>query len=487
MQEQYLSLGNKDVFNGMYMLSVFKIIPYGDETLESAATEVAAESSTGSNLKVASATNYSMQIDALVYDLDKENNLAYIAYPWIMFDRGGNIQNIMTFIAGNVYGMGNLQACKLLDVWFPPQMLVQYDGPSYTLDDMRKYLNMYDKPVLGTIIKPKIGLTSTEYAELCYDFWAGGGHFVKNDEPQADQQFSPFEKMVDSVRAAMDKAERETGQNKVHSFNVSAADFETMLKRADYIRKVMKPGSYAFLIDGITAGWMAVQTLRRHYPDVFIHFHRAGHGGFTRKENPIGYSVPVLTKMARLAGASGIHTGTAGVGKMSGDPHEDVTAAHQALRLKAKGWYFDQVWAEIPDTDPDIQQMVAREQMNWDMGAKELAKLRRLKGLGMEGREEHTLWREMKKTAPIVSGGLNGPLLPEFLDTIKTVDFIVTMGGGVHSHPMGTRGGIMAVNQAFDAWLENIPLDYYAKDKEELRVAIDFYGKYGTQAHRHTS
>ena len=91
-----------------------------------------------------------------------------------------------------------------------------------------------------------------------------------------------------------------------------------MLERCEIIRNAgFEPGSYAFLIDGTTAGWMAVQTLRRHYPDVFIHFHRAGHGAYTRPENPIGYSVLVLSKFARLAGASGIHTGTAGVGKMA--------------------------------------------------------------------------------------------------------------------------------------------------------------------------
>lgn len=484
MQEQYLSLGNKDVLNGQYMLSVFKIVPYGDETLESAATEAAAESSTGSNLKVSSATNYSMNIDALVYDIDHKNNLVYIAYPWIMFDRGGNVQNIMTFIAGNVFGMSNLKECKLLDVWFPPQMMVQYDGPSYTLDDMRKYLDVYDRPILGTIIKPKIGLTSTEYAELCYDFWVGGGDFVKNDEPQADQFFSPFEKMVDSVREAMDKVERETGRTKVHSFNVSAADFETMIRRARYVVNTMKPGSASLLIDGITAGWSAVQTLRRNFPNTFIHFHRAGHGGFTRKENPIGYTVPLMTKMARLAGASGVHTGTAGVGKMSGDPHEDITAAHQALKLSADGWYFRQVWAEIPDRDQDIQNMIATEKGIWDLGARELARIRRSKALSGEKLEEHSKWRVIDKTAPIVSGGINPVLLPPFLDTMKSIDFIVTMGAGVHSHPMGTTAGVKAVLQAYEAWYENVSLEEFAKDKEELRVAIEFYNKYGTQAHK---
>lgn len=483
MQEQYLHLGD-NVNTGEYLLAAFKLVPYEGETIESAATEVAAESSTGSNLKVSTATNYSTNIDARVYEIDHENSIVKIAYPWIMFDKGGNIQNILTFLAGNTLGMSNLKECKLLDVWFPPQMLVQYDGPSYTIDHMRKYLGFYDRPILGTIIKPKIGLTSTEYAELCYDFWVGGGDFVKNDEPQADQQFSPFEKMVDSVRLAMDKAEYETGHTKVHSFNVSAADFDTMLKRADYIKSVMKPGSYAFLIDGITAGWMAVQTLRRHYPDVFIHFHRAGHGAFTRRENPLGYTVPVLTKFARLAGASGIHTGTAGVGKMSGDFKDDIGAAKQALKLKAEGEFFTQVWAEIPETDTDIIEMVKREDLFWNMPVRDWAGIRKLKGLTMEVLEEHTLWRTVDKMCPIISGGLNPVLLPEFLDTFGNIDFIVTMGGGVHSHPMGTTSGIKAVIQAYEAWANNIPLELYARDREELRVAIDFFDKYGTQAHR---
>lgn len=150
-------------------------------------------------------------------------------------------------------------------------MLEQYDGPSYTLDDLREYLGVFDRPILGTIIKPKMGLTSAEYAEVCYDFWVGGGDFVKNDEPQADQDFCPYDKMVLHVKEAMDKAVRETGKKKVHSFNVSAPDYDTMIARCEMIRNAgFEPGSYCFLINGITAGWMAVQTLRRKYPGVFL-------------------------------------------------------------------------------------------------------------------------------------------------------------------------------------------------------------------------
>ena len=331
-QKAYVNFNLENPKNGEYMLGVYNLTPGDDLNILQAACEIGAESSTGTNFKVKTETPFSRDMNALIYKIDLEKELIWIAFPWRLFDRTGNVQNILTYVVGNILGMKQVSALKLLDVWFPPAMLEQYDGPSYTIDDMRKYLDVYDRPILGTIVKPKMGLTSAEYAEVCYDFWVGGGDFVKNDEPQANQDFCPYDKMVRHVKEAMDKAVKETGHKKVHSFNVSASDFDTMIERCEMIKNAgFEPGSYAFLIDGITAGWMAVQTLRRRYPDVFIHFHRAAHGAFTRKENPIGFTVLVLSKFARLAGASGIHTGTAGVGKMAGSPKEDVIPAKHLI------------------------------------------------------------------------------------------------------------------------------------------------------------
>ncbi|MBU0975974.1 ribulose-bisphosphate carboxylase [Patescibacteria group bacterium] len=480
MQKEYIAYDDPSVHNGTYLLCVFRIIPQDGLSLEDIATEIAAESSTGTNLKVGSATEFSLNLNAKIYKIDKEKNLVWIAYPWAIFDSDGNIQNILTFIAGNIFGVSEVKACKLLDVYFPPQMLVHYDGPSYTFDDMRDYLKVHDSPILGTIIKPKIGLTSAEYAELCYDFWVGGGHFVKNDEPQANQDFCPYEKMVDSIQMAMDRAEEITGCPKIHSFNVSAVDFDEMIKRADYIIKVMKPGSYAFLIDGITAGWMAVQTLRRRYPDVFLHFHRAGHGAFTREENPIGFSVAVLTKFARLAGASGLHTGTAGVGKMAGNPATDITAASLALRTGSEGPFFKQVWSKVGEKDSDIQAIIENEEKEWSQDLRQLVASRKSSNV----KKIKDDWRVVKKMVPIISGGLNPILLPKFLKIMGTIDYITTMGGGVHSHPMKTQAGAKAVVQAYEAWKQGISLEDYAKDHEELCVAIEFYGKHKAYSHK---
>ena len=197
-----LKMTESQLHNGEYMLTVFHFKPGKNLNTLQAAAEIAAESSSGTNFPVTTETPFSRQMNALVYKLDLKNELVWIAYPWRLFDRRGNIQNILTYVVGNVLGMKEVSALKLLDMWFPPSMLEQYDGPSYTLDDMRKYLGVYDRPILGTIIKPKIGLTSAEYAEVCYDFWVGGGDFVKNDEPQADQDFCPYDKMVKHVKEA---------------------------------------------------------------------------------------------------------------------------------------------------------------------------------------------------------------------------------------------------------------------------------------------
>jgi len=469
IQEQLKSLNSKQLAytnfdlsnpkNGEYMLGIYHLIPGKGLNMLQAAAEVAAESSTGTNFIVQTETDFSHTMDALVYKVDLKKELVWIAFPWRLFDRGGNIQNILTYIVGNVLGMKQINALKLLDVWFPPAMLEQYDGPSYTLDDMKKYLGIKNRPVLGTIIKPKMGLTSAEYAEVCYDFWVGGGDFVKNDEPQANQDFCPYDKMVLHVKEAMDKAVKETGKKKIHSFNVSAADYDTMIERCEMIRAAgFEPGSYAFLIDGITAGWMATQTLRRKYPDVFIHFHRAMHGAFTRPENPIGHTVLVLSKFARLAGASGIHTGTAGVGKMQGSPKDDLIPAHNILHLLAKGHFFEQSWAKIPKHDSDLLKLIKEDSHHHVI-------------------LEYDSWRGIKKCAPIISGGLNPTKLKPFIDLAKTTNFITTMGAGVHAHPDGTKAGATALVQAMGAYKKKISIEEYAKKHKELARAIEFFMK----------
>ena len=146
-QKAYVNLRLPKLQGGDYLLTVFHLKPGKGVNILQAAAEVAAESSTGTNFRVKTETAFSRSLNAIVYKVDEEKSLVWIAYPWRLFDRVGNVQNILTYVVGNVLGMKEVKALKLLDLWFPPAMLEQYDGPSYTLEDMRKYLQVYERPI----------------------------------------------------------------------------------------------------------------------------------------------------------------------------------------------------------------------------------------------------------------------------------------------------------------------------------------------------
>ena len=98
-QLAYMNLDLPNPKNGEYMLCVFHLIPGGKLNILQAACEVSAESSTGTNFAVQTETAFSREMNSLVYKVDLEKNLVWIAYPRRLFDRGGNVQNILTYIA----------------------------------------------------------------------------------------------------------------------------------------------------------------------------------------------------------------------------------------------------------------------------------------------------------------------------------------------------------------------------------------------------
>jgi ribulose-bisphosphate carboxylase large chain len=194
---------------------------------------------------------------------------------------------------------------------------------------------------VGTIVKPKLGLRPEPFAEACYRFWLGGD-FVKNDEPQGNQPFAPLRRTVAAVAEAMRRAQDKTGQAKIFSANITADDPWEMVARGECILEAFGENAphVAFLVDGYVAG---------PRPD-----HRPG--GVSRPVSPLSPGrarrrdlapVPARLhrvrpgKMARLQGASGMHVGTMGFGKMEGDP-ADRSIAFMIERDAADGPYFHQ-------------------------------------------------------------------------------------------------------------------------------------------------
>ncbi len=162
------------------------------------------------------------------------------------------------------------------------------------------------------------------------------------------------------------------------------------------------------------------------YPKQYLHYHRAGHGAVTSPNSKRGYTGLVLAKMARLQGASGIHVGTMGFGKMEGEAGDRVIA-HMITEDSADGAFFHQEW------------------------------------LGMN------------PTTPIISGGMNALRMPGFFTNLGHSNLIMTAGGGAFGHLDGGAAGATSLRQAEQCWKASADPVEFARDHREFARAFESF------------
>jgi ribulose-bisphosphate carboxylase large chain len=386
------------------LICTFAIEPEGI-SLKEAAGAVAAESSIGTWTEISTVKPYVLKLAAHVFSL--EGNIAKIAYPVDLFEEG-NMPNILSSVAGNVFGLKALRNLRLVDIQLPADIVHSFQGPHYGIEGIRKLLKVKDRPLVGTIIKPKLGLKPADHAKVAYEAWAGGCDIVKDDENLSSQKFNQFEDRLHETLDARDRAQAETGEKKMYMINITA-DTETMLDRADLV--VDHGGEYA-MVDILTCGWAALQTLRKQDLRLVLHAHRAGHAAFTK--NPLhGIAMRPIAEVARVIGVDQLHVGTV-VGKMS-ETKEEVLKNIDACKMPLHG---------------------------------------------------------LKSVMPVASGGIHPGLVPALLETFGK-DVVIQAGGGIHGHPDGTKTGALAMRHAVDAALKGIGLEEYAKSHPELRDALE--------------
>jgi len=431
-----LNLREADLIaGGRHVLCAYIMKPKAGYGFVATAAHFAAESSTGTNVEVCTTDDFTRGVDALVYEADETTGLMKIAYPIELFDRNitdgrAMVVSFLTLTIGNNQGMGDVEYAKMHDFYVPPALLRLFDGPAVNIAEMWRVLGrpvVDGGPVIGTIIKPKLGLRPKPFADACHAFWLGGD-FIKNDEPQGNQTFAPMREVIPLVADAMKRAQDETGEAKLFSANITADDPWEMVARGEFILKCF--GEFAdhvaFLVDGYVGGPSAVTTCRRRFPNQFLHYHRAGHGAVTSPQAKRGYTALVLSKLARLQGASGIHIGTMGFGKMEGEKGDRIIA-DMIERDSVQGPYFHQEW------------------------------------LGY------------KATTPIISGGMNALRLPGFFANLGHGNIIQTSGGGAFGHIDGPVAGAKSLRQAYEAWKGGADVVDYARDHRELARAFETF------------
>jgi len=386
-------------------------------TVPKAGEQIATEESIGTWTELTTTTErIQRSLAAKVFKWKgKARGFVTVAFPDELFDaENGGIPNILSIVAGNLFGLSSLKNVRLLDVELPKSIVQFFPGPKFGIREVRKIAGTLEngRPHLGTIVKPKVGLTPEETARVAYEAARGGVDFIKDDETLGNQRFCPLEDRVVKVMEALDKAKPETGRHVFYAVNVTG-NYDSMMKMVDV---AISHGANMIMIDVLTAGFSAVQRLAQD-PSIKVplHIHRTMHAAMTRNPRH-GIHTLVMTKLMRLAGADQAHTGAA-AGK--------------------------------------------REKM-----VKEQRKI------AQAARDE---WHGLKPTFPVASGGIHPGIAATNFEVLGN-DLVINAGGGIHGHPLGTRAGATAMRQAIDAWMGKIPAIEYAKTHHELKMALEHWG-----------
>ncbi|MFX1327332.1 MAG: type III ribulose-bisphosphate carboxylase [Promethearchaeota archaeon] len=422
----YVDLDYKPSENDLIAMYYVEISPEC-KNLELASEEIAKESSIGTWTEIATlSAEIAKKLKPSTFFIDSTNKIIKIAYTKDLFELN-NLPQILSAIAGNIYGMKVLQSLRLLDLSFPKDIIKAYKGPKFGIEGIKRLTGVRDRPLLGTIVKPKVGLNEVEHAKVCGDAWIGGLDIVKDDENLTNMPFNKFEKRIKETLKVRDKAENQTGERKFYMPNITAP-FSIMKNRADYVAE--NGGEYV-MVDIITIGFSALQEIRDHLEDkeLVIHAHRAMHAAITRNKRH-GMTMLILAKLMRLIGMDQLHTGTI-VGKMEGGKQEVL----------------------------QINEVITKSKIN--------------------SNNKTTLtqdWGTIKPILPVASGGLSPLHVPELIKILGK-NMVFQFGGGCHGHPDGTEAGAKAIRQAVDASLQGYELNDYAQKNVELAKAIEKWGK----------
>ena len=407
-----LSLKEEELIaGGNHVLVAYKMKPKAGTGYLEGAAHFAAESSTGTNVEVSTTDDFTKGVDALVYYIDEANEDMRIAYPIDLFDRNITdgrmmIVSFLTLVIGNNQGMGDIEYGKIVDFYMPPRAIQLFDGPSAI---SRTCGVCWVAPFRTAATSPAPSSSRNWACALSHSrrqpISSGWAATLSRTTSRRATRCSARPKGL-SIGLRLDEARH--GRNRPGQTLLCQHHRRRSLEmcaRADFILETFGPDAdkVAFLVDGFVGGPGMITTARRQYANQYLHYHRAGHGMITSPSSKRGYTAFVLAKIARLQGASGIHVGTMGYGKMEGEAD-----------------------------DRNIAYMIERD--------------------SADGPVYHQEWFGMKPTTPIISGGMNALRLPGFFENLGHGNVINTSGGGSYGHIDSPAAGAISLRQAYECW-----------------------------------
>ena len=323
---------------------------------------------------------------------------------------GTDLSALMTIAIGGVYSIKGMTGIRIVDLKLPPEFKGAHPGPQFGIPGSRRLTGVEGRPIIGTIVKPALGLRPHETAELVGELIESGVDFIKDDEKLMSPAYSPLKDRVEAIMPLILDHEQKTGKKVMYAFGISHADPDEMMRNHDL---VLKAGGNCAVININSIGFGGMSFLRKR-SGLVLHAHRNGWDILTR--NPAtGMDFRVYQQFWRLLGVDQFQIN--GIRVKYWEPDESFVASFKAVSTPL----FDA--ADCP--------------------------------------------------LPVAGSGQWGGQAPEtYQRTGRTTDLLYLCGGGIVSHPGGPAAGVRAVQQAWQAAVADIPLDVYAKDHPELAASI---------------
>ncbi len=338
---------------------------------------------------------------------------AEITLSFPMANVGPNLPALVATVCGNLYELAEHSGCKLLDLELPPAFGEHYPGPQFGIEGTRKLAGVFGRPIIGTIVKPSVGLSPDQTADLVRTLGEAGIDFIKDDELMANPPHSPLKERVAAVMRVINELADRTGKKVMFAFNLTD-DLDAMFRHHD---EVAAAGGTCVMVSIHSVGLPAVTELRRRCR-LAIHGHRNGWGLYCR--HPLlGVEYGAWQKLWRLAGVDHLHVN--GLQNKFWEPDESVVQSIKACMT--------------PMFRPDDTVM------------------------------------------PVISSGQWGGQAPETYRRTGTMDVMYVAGGGIMAHPMGPAAGLRALQQAWEAAVGGVGLEAYAKTHAELKATLEKFGK----------
>ncbi|MGR4066779.1 ribulose-bisphosphate carboxylase large subunit family protein [Billgrantia sp. C5P2] len=339
---------------------------------------------------------------------------ALVELSWPLVNFGPSLPNLVSTVAGNLFELKEFSGLRLLDLELPPAFAEAYPGPQFGTAGTRQLSGVEQGPLIGTIIKPSVGLTPAQTADTVKELLEGGIDFIKDDELQANGPHSPLKARVDAIMPLINAHAERTGKKVMYAFNISG-DIDEMREHHDY---VVAAGGTCVMVAINSVGLAGVAHLRRHC-QVALHGHRAGWGLFSRSPH-VGIGFAAYHKLWRLAGVDHIHVN--GLRNKFSEADDSVIASARACQAPLFG-----------SSTPDYMVM------------------------------------------PVFSSGQSAVQVADTHAALGNSDLIYCCGGGIMAHPGGIAGGVASLRQAWEAATAGIAPEVYSRDHIELAQAMETF------------